>query len=1057
MKKILFCTHLVKNELFAVLLSLITCVGTFATEIGSCGSGLVWSLNNGTLTIQGNGDMYDFANRGPWYSYQSSITTVVIKNGCTHIGNNAFNSCRKIPSIIIPNSVVSIGSSAFDGCTSLASITIPSSVVSIGASAFNGCNSLTSVNINSNEIVSSSRLKDIFGAQVTEYILGNAITHIGNSAFYGCTGLTSISIPNGVISIGYSAFRGCTSLSQINIPNTVKNMGTDVFYECTSLPVIDNIRYADTYLVETIDKTLTSYSIRDGTIWIGEDAFNGCQNLIAIDLPSSVTSLCSRAYAGCTSLTSIAIPDNITILGERVFSGCSNVKTAFLGTNVDSVGRCVLENCTQLDSVWFPQKTEVIPVVALYGCSNLTFAHCGDSLKTLSGLGGLTKLKKIIIPPTLTDIGERALYNTSIDSFVVTANVDNVGKSAFAGCTNLRYIRWEAKQIKTKYHNTYINPFLLIPDKQQYNMAETYDIRDTILTFEFGDQVEMIPDYLCYQMGNLDSIFIPQSVKSIGEQAFCETRKLRKITVENGNAYFDSRYNCNAIIEKDSNKLILGSGTTIIPQDITTIGASAFYNNILLTTIHIPSNVEEIKGLAFRGCKKLKNLSIEEGVHKIGSLAFANIDSLSEITIPRGITELGGQIFDACPNLRDITYHNHIIGYNMFNRCSGLKKIVIPGNVTEMRESAFSQCDNIEEIIVGEGLIDIPKNAFWGCRNLKHLIIGPNVENIGAFAFFDCDSLKNLEIPAKVNYIDCQAFLGKSVKNVYMRPYNPPAGTCISSTLGTRQSNLFVPCGRIDAYTATEWNTYNLQYDSVLHTIATLTNDVLAGRVEITNEVCNNSIRAIPNEGYVFAHWSDGNTDNPRVITLTQDTSFTAIFAVQTFTIAFVDDNDTILSTQIVEYNTIPIPPADPIKTNDAHYSYTFAGWSPTIVAATSDATYTATYNQTTNQYTITFMNDDNSILSSKLWDYGASPTCEQPTKEDDEYTYTFNGWTPEIVPVVAEATYTATYTAKQKTEGIEDVLDTSKEKPSKIFEQGNIYILMPNGKKYSIIGELIK
>lgn len=1049
-----------KRKIFTLFFALVASAGTFATEIGSCGSGLIWSLNNGTLTIQGNGDMYDYANRGPWYSYQSSITKVVIQNGCTHIGNNAFNSCRKIPSVTIPSSVVSIGTGAFDGCTSLTDVTIPNSVTSIGASAFNGCNSLSSVNINSGAIISGSWLKEIFGTQVTEYILGNAITRIGNRAFYGCTSLTSISIPNGVISIGYSAFSGCTSLSQINIPNTVKEMGTSVFYECTSLPVIDNIRYADTYLVEALDKTLTSYSIRNGTRWIGESAFDGCRNLTKIDLPNSVTSLGTRAYAGCTSLTSISVPDNVTIIGERVFSGCANVKTAFLGTNVDTVGWYVLENCTQLDSVWFPQKTKVIPTAALSGCSNLTFAHCGDSLKTLSGLGGLKKLKKIVIPPTLTYIREKALANcTSIDSIVVPVNVDSIDKSAFAGCTGLRYIRWEARRINNKYYVDLNNPFII---PIQTTPEARRDIRDTIRTIEFGEQVEMIPDYLCYQMSNLDSIHIPQSVRSIGEKSFYQMKKLRKITVEEGNEYYDSRYDCNAIIEKDSSKLILGCGTTIIPQDITIIGASAFYDNRLLTTIHIPSNVEEIREMAFRGCRKLRNLSIDEGVNKIGYLAFANLDSLYEITIPRGITELGGQIFDTCPNLRDITYHNHIIGYNMFNRCSGLKKIVIPDNVTEMREAAFNQCDNLEEIIIGKGLVNIPKKAFWRCKHLEHLIIGSNVENIGAFAFYDCDSLTVLEIPDKVNYIDCQAFLSKSVKNVYMRPYNPPAGTCISGAFGTRQynkqSNLFVPCGRIDAYAETEWNAYNLQYDSILHTLVVLTNDVLAGHVELTNEVCNNSIKAIPNEGYVFTHWSDGNTDNPRVITLTQDTSFTAIFAVQTFTIAFVDDNDTILASQIVEYNTMPIPPANPIKTNDAQYSYTFAGWSPTIVAATSDATYKATYNRTTNQYTIIFSNDDNSVLSSRLWDYGTIPTCEQPTKEeDDEYTYTFNGWSPEVVPVVADATYTATYEATPKSEGMEDVFGDTTEKPSKVFENGNIYILMPNGQKYSIIGNQIK
>jgi hypothetical protein len=214
---------------------------------------------------------------------------------------------------------------------------------------------------------------------------------------------------------------------------------------------------------------------------------------------------------------------------------------------------------------------------------------------------------------------------------------------------------------------------------------------------------------------------------------------------------------------------------------------------------------------------------------------------------------------------------------------------------------------------------------------------------------------------------------------------------------------------------------------------------------------------AIPNMGNYFVQWSDGNTDNPRTITLTQDTTITAIFATQTFTVTFVDDNDTILSSQEYEYGSTIVPPHDPIKTNDAQYTYTFAGWSPQFVAVTSDATYKATYQSTINRYSITFMSED-SVLFTDLWEYGTTPIYRGsiPTKiEDERYTYTFNGWSPEIVPVVADATYTATFKAAEKSEALYNVSENSI-LPEKYLENGTIYILMPNGKKYSIIGELI-
>ena len=165
------------------------------------------------------------------------------------------------------------------------------------------------------------------------------------------------------------------------------------------------------------------------------------------------------------------------------------------------------------------------------------------------------------------------------------------------------------------------------------------------------------------------------------------------------------------------------------------------------------------------------------------------------------------------------------------------------------------------------------------------------------------------------------------------------------------------------------------------------------------------------------------------------------------------------LPEQEYEYGATPVLPADPQKTGDAQYSYTFAGWSPHVVTVTKDAIYKATYNATLNKYTITFMSDD-SILSANLWEYGSMPVYSKgiPTKEEDEnYTYTFDKWTPDIVSVVGDATYTATYTATPKSQGIEDIYGDSVERPVKYIENGDIYILMPNGKKYSIIGKLIK
>ena len=175
----------------------------------------------------------------------SSLTSVTIGNSVTSIGDGAFRGCSKLTSVTIPESVTSIGYGAFYYCSSLTSVTIPNSVTSIEYGAFYYCSSLTSVTINSDAIVSKDysyddNISDIFGSQVTEYIIGESVTSIGDEAFSNCSSLTSITIGNSVTSIGSLAFYECYSLTSITCkaatPPTIGNKY--IFYDVsTSIPV----------------------------------------------------------------------------------------------------------------------------------------------------------------------------------------------------------------------------------------------------------------------------------------------------------------------------------------------------------------------------------------------------------------------------------------------------------------------------------------------------------------------------------------------------------------------------------------------------------------------------------------------------------------------------------------------------------------------------------------------------------------------------------------------------------------------------------------------------
>ena len=138
-----------KHKLFTLLFAVVASVGTMFAESGTCGENVTWDLTDGVLTISGTGEMVNFSpySSVPWYPYRSAIQSVVIGNGVTSIGDNAFIFCKSMTSVTIPNSVTSIGSWAFQGCSNLASVIIPNNVTNIGGVAFCECSSLTSIEI----------------------------------------------------------------------------------------------------------------------------------------------------------------------------------------------------------------------------------------------------------------------------------------------------------------------------------------------------------------------------------------------------------------------------------------------------------------------------------------------------------------------------------------------------------------------------------------------------------------------------------------------------------------------------------------------------------------------------------------------------------------------------------------------------------------------------------------------------------------------------------------------------------------------------------------------
>ena len=509
-----------------------------------------------------------------WYSLPGTIKKVVIENGVTSIGDEAFAECSDLTSITIPNSVTSIGSDAFFVCSSLTSVTIPNSVTKIGDGAFSYCSCLTSITI------------------------PNSVTSIGSRTFYDCSRLTSVTIPNSMTSIGEQAFTGCSGLTSITIPNSVTSIGSYAFSRCSSLTSV------------TIPNSLTS---------IGWDVFYGCSGLTSVTIPNSVTSIGRSAFSGCSGLTSVTIPNSVTSIGESAFSGCSGLTSITIPNSVTSIEGSTFSYCKGLTSVTIPNSVTSIGRSAFSGCSGLT---------------------SVTIPNSVTSIG----------------------RSAFSGCSGLT------------------------------------------------------------------SVTIPNSVTSIESDAFSGCSGLTSIIVKKGNTKYDSRNDCDAIIETQSNILIAGCKKTVIPNSVTSIGNYAFEDCSGLTSITIPNSVTSIEAWAFKGCKGITSITIPNSVTSIGDDAFYGCSSLTSITIPNSVTSIGWSAFSGCSGLTSITipYSVTSIGRRAFSGCSGLTSITIPYSVTSIEAWAFSGCSGLTSITIPNSITSIDFDAFSGCKGLTSITCEAN-------------------------------------------------------------------------------------------------------------------------------------------------------------------------------------------------------------------------------------------------------------------------------------------------------------------------------------------
>ena len=955
------------------------------------------------------------------FSDCGSLTSVVLPSGMNNIPGSAFYNCNSLSSITIPSSVTSIGSSAFYNCSSLSSITIPAGVTSIANRAFDGCrlDSLTigtglttigsyafhddtlsylSYNCPANILgafVKSRLATVVIGSQVTSIpnqafyncsnletlILSDGVTSIGNYAFAGCTSLTSLTILSSVTTIGQHAFGGCSSLVSLSIPSGVTSIGNSAFINCTALTSVEY----------NAIRCSVPYNNWDGHI------FEGCDNITSFTFGDSVEVI-PACCVGLSNLTSVTIPASVDTIDYNAFKNCDALtETHFNGTIEEWLGITMysspIEHSYNLylgDSLL---TDLVIPGTIDTVNTNLRY---DTTLRSVSIMNGPTciaanafsdcgHISSVRISNSVNAIGSRAFAYTDIDSVFVGTGVTWMGMSVFGTIKYFEYNSNASLVWIQQHYDGMMNP--------TYTSSHSQVANDSLTTVVIGDQMTTIESSAFQNCSSLSSITIGSQVDTIMTYAFSGT----------------------------------GITSIVIPNNVTYIGPSAFLSCNNLASVTLSDSLTEISEGLFYNCPSLTSITIPDAVTAIGTNAFRNCASLQQVKLPNGITVIEDQTFTGCTSLRSVTIPDSVyyIGVAAFSNCTNLDTLIVGSGLFDMGYASFSGHDLSTGVFSGAHISHLEYNCWYNLPaklsrdSLRTVVIGDEVTDIYDSAFANSPLLSSVTMSANLWSIGKDAFAGCTALDSITFPSATPPYFVDSRNMGTgyvvpfSYLNLIrVPCGAYSNYynalhgSATGYVVYDqlndqyLAWDTVLArilqetqvdlTFSALTADADQGEALVwyhdawlpSAEAprpanCADSsvnVKAVPNYGYHFDHWSDGTTANPTTLYLTGNNSLTAYFAPNQYTVTLLSSNNS--------YGTVDgggsytyLDTATIEATAATHYH--FLRWSdgslenPRQVVVDTDITLTAMFVPDTHHVSVVANGNYGTVTGTNDYGYG--------------------------------------------------------------------------------------
>ena len=707
---------------------------------GDCGTSATWSyeMATRTLTIEGTGAIEDYSgwdgtmggavgsfNPNNIKGYPCGIENVIIGEGITEIPDGAFYMEVGIKNLTLPSTLTAIGTDAFGECEGIEVITCdavtPPTLGTDGSGVFYENDAeynqvkiaaLTAINVPAASVAAYKAADGwrtyaaliVAGGEAPAttttftYTASEKLTIFDDeSNFTGATGVKSHEFAAGTGTVVYDGtvtaiadytFRydndAKEKLTGITIPESVTNTGEYTFWMCKNLATVT---FDGTPALTTIGKSafkgceaLTTIAIPASVEEIGVSAFSDCTKLANVTFSgtSSLTTIHQSAFSGCTSLTSITLPESLTTLGTIQDLGGGDVYyngSVFYGSGITSLnipknvtniygagyfGECNMTSLTvdaenakyaDLGSNAIFEKTANKLVV---GC-NASSVPAGVTTIGYESFWAISDPFTLTLPASVTTIEARAFHLANgLMAINIPSGVTEIGEGTFAGCS-----------ITT----------LALPDALTTIGREAFNGCPELTTLTLGSELTTIGEGAFSGCDKLTSLNIPAKVTTL-ENAF-SSGNLASITVEAGNTKYDSRGNCNAIIDSETNTLLLGCKNTTFPADVATIGNGAF-----------------------SGCKGLTTFVIPSTISSIGSSAFSFCSNLTDISIPNSVTSIESSTFQSCKSLKSLVIHNDMtsIGSSAFSGCSGLTTVILGSGLTSIGQRAFYDCTAVTDV-----------------------------------------------------------------------------------------------------------------------------------------------------------------------------------------------------------------------------------------------------------------------------------------------------------------------------------------------------------------------